>query len=311
MRSPGAARPLGKILARMGGQRGRLRHDGACMILTWPIALAVLFGALLHASWNALVKAGADKALDTALMNLIGGALAVPLIAWAGWPPAVAWPWLLGSAAIHVLYYALLTAAYRHGELALTYPLMRGAAPLLVALGSAALFGESLSSGAWAGVLAVSGGVLVLGLSRHGLESGRAVALALANACVIAAYTFVDGRGVRASGNAVGYVATVFLLNALPFGAIVVAQRGWRVLAAHARSRAPLAAVGAAASVGSYGIALWAMTRAPVASVAALRETSVLFAALIGAWQLHERFTPRRAIGTAAILVGVAALRLG
>lgn len=295
----------------MGGQRGRLRDDADFMTLTWPIALAVLFGALLHASWNALVKAGADKALDTALMNLIGGLLALPLVAWAGFPVAAAWPWLLGSMVIHVLYYALLTAAYRHGELALTYPLMRGTAPLLVALGSAALFHEALSPASWAGVLGVCGGVLVLGLSRHGLESGRAVVFALANAVVIAAYTVLDGHGVRASGNAVGYVAMVFLLNALPFGAIVVARRGWSRLAQHARERGALAAVGAAASLGSYGIALWAMTRAPVASVAALRETSVLFAALLGAWHLHERFTPRRAIGTAAILAGVAALRLG
>jgi len=281
------------------------------MNLTWPIALAVLFAALLHASWNALVKSGADKAMDTATMNLIGGLIALPVIAWAGWPVAAAWPWLIGSAAVHVVYYALLTAAYRHGELALTYPLMRGVAPLLVAVTSVAAFGEPLSPPAWAGVVAVSGGVLVLGLSRHGLESGRAVTLALANALVIAVYTVIDGQGVRASGQAASYVATVFVLNALPFGALVLARRGWRPLARHVRSRAPVAALGAVASIGSYGIALWAMTRAPVASVAALRETSVLFAALIGAWQLHERFTPRRALGTAAIVAGIAALRLG
>jgi phosphonate utilization associated putative membrane protein len=281
------------------------------MTLTWPIALAVLFGALLHASWNAMVKSGADKAMDTATMNLIGGLMALPVVALAGWPPAAAWPWLLASAAIHVVYFSLLTAAYRHGELALTYPLMRGAAPLLVALASVAAFGEAVSPMGWAGVLAVCGGVLVLGLTRHGLESGRAVALALANAVVIAAYTVVDGLGVRAGGTAAAYVAMVFVLNALPFGVVVLARRGWRPLVQHARRRAPVAALGAAASIGSYGIALWAMTRAPVASVAALRETSVLFAALIGAWQLHERFTPRRALGTAAIVAGVAALRLG
>jgi phosphonate utilization associated putative membrane protein len=281
------------------------------MTLTWPIALAVLFGALLHASWNALVKSGADKALDTALMNLVAAVLALPLVLVAGWPSAAAWPWLLASAAVHVAYYSLLTAAYRHGELALTYPLMRGSAPLLVALGSVAFFREPLTVAGWAGVIGICGGVLVLGLSRHGLESGRAVLFALANAVVIATYTVVDGIGVRASGNALGYVATLFLLNALPFGTLVLARRGWRPLAQHARLRTPLAAMGAAASVGSYGIALWAMTRAPVASVAALRETSVLFAALLGAWHLHERFTPRRALGTAAILAGVAALRLG
>src|SRR3954469_26003043 len=146
------------------------------MILTWPTPLAVLFGALLHASWNALVKSGADKAMDTAAMNLIGGLMAIPIIAMVGWPPAAAWPWLLASAAVHVAYFALLTAAYRHGELALTYPLMRGAAPLLVALVSVAAFAEPLSPAGWAGVTGVCGGVLVLGLSRHGLDSGRAVA---------------------------------------------------------------------------------------------------------------------------------------
>jgi len=281
------------------------------MNLTWPVALAVLSSALLHAGWNALVKAGSDKALDTALLNLVGGLLALPLLAAAGWPPAAAWPWLLASALVHVGYYALLTAAYRHGELSLTYPLMRGAAPLLVALASVAAFGERLSPLSWAGVLGVSLGVLVLGGVRPGHESGRAVTLALANAVVIAAYTIVDGHGVRASGNAVAYVAALFLLNALPFGALVLARRGWRPAWEHGRRRAPMAALGAAASLGAYGIALWAMTRAPVASVAALRETSVLFAALLATWQLQERFTPQRALGTAVILAGVAALRLG
>ncbi len=180
-----------------------------------------------------------------------------------------------------------------------------------MALSSVVAFGEPLSAAGWIGVLGVSCGVLVLGLSRHGLESGRAVTLALANAAVIALYTVIDGRGVRASGNALGYVALVFLLNGLPFGALVLARRGWPTARAHALRRAPVATLGAAASLGAYGIALWAMTRAPIASVAALRETSVLFAALIGTWQLHEAFTPRRALGTAVILAGVAALRLG
>jgi phosphonate utilization associated putative membrane protein len=281
------------------------------MNLTWPVALAVLASALLHAGWNALVKAGSDKALDTALLNLVGGLLALPLLAAAGWPAAAAWPWLLASALVHVGYYALLTAAYRHGELSLTYPLMRGAAPLLVALASVAAFGERLSPLSWAGVLGVSLGVLVLGGPRPGRGSGRAVTLALANAVVIATYTIIDGHGVRASGNAVGYVAALFLFNALPFGALVLARRGWRPAWQHGRRRAPMAALGAAASLGAYGIALWAMTRAPVASVAALRETSVLFAALLATWQLQERFTPQRALGTAVILAGIAALRLG
>jgi len=283
------------------------------MSLTWPIALAVLFAALLHAGWNALVKSGSEKSLDTAWINAFAALWALPLLAAFGGPAAAAWPWLLASATVHIAYYLLLGAAYRHGELTLAYPLMRGVAPLLVALGSTALFGEPLSGPAWAGVLCISGGVLVLGSAGAGAgrESGRGVTLALANALVIAAYTVVDGHGVRASGNAAGYVAALFLLNALPFGLLVLARRGWASVWRHGRRRAPLAALGAAASVGSYGIALWAMTRAPVATVAALRESSVLFAALLGAWQLRERLTPRRALGTLVLLAGIAALRLG
>jgi drug/metabolite transporter (DMT)-like permease len=151
----------------------------------------------------------------------------------------------------------------------------------------------------------------VLGLSRHAMESPRAVGFALLNAVVIAAYTVVDATGVRASGNALQYVATLFVLNGLPFGLVVLARRGWATAVPYARQRAPLALAGALASFGSYAIALWAMTHAPVATVAALRETSVLFAALLGTWLLKEAFTPRRAIGTVVILGGVMALRLG
>lgn len=281
------------------------------MSLTWPVAAAVLFGALLHAGWNAMVKSSSDKALDTAVIHLFGSVLALPLVLVVGLPPAASWPFIAASVTIHIGYYAALTGAYRHGELGLTYPLMRGTAPLLVALSSALALGESLTPLAWAGVLGVSCGVLALGLSRHAMDSPRAVAFALANAVVIAVYTVVDALGARTSGNALQYVAALFVLDGWPFGLLVLRRRGWRVAWPYARRRAPLALVGAAASLGSYGIALWAMTRAPVATVAALRETSVLFAALLGSWLLKEAFTARRALGTAVIVAGVMALRLG
>jgi len=280
------------------------------MALTWPVVAAVLFGAMLHAGWNALVKSSTDKALDTALIHLLGSVVAVPLVLLVGWPPASAWPFLVASLVIHVGYYTALTGAYKHGDLGLTYPLMRGTAPLLVALSATVTLGETLSPLAWTGVLAVSAGVLTLGLSTHAFEAPKAVRFALVNAVIIAVYTVVDALGVRASGQALQYVATLFLLDGWPFALIVFMRRRGAVLP-YARKRWPIALGGAIASLGSYGIALWAMTQAPVATVAALRETSVLFAVLLGVWFLKEVFTPRRVIGTCAIVAGVMALRLG
>ncbi|MDB5956364.1 phosphonate utilization protein [Ramlibacter sp.] len=241
------------------------------MVLTWPIVAAVLFGALLHASWNAMVKSSADKALDTALIHLTGSLVALPLLLLVGLPAAGSWPFILASVVIHIGYYIALTGAYRHGDLGLTYPLMRGTAPLLVALSAAFTVGESLSALSWLGVLGVSCGVLALGLSRHAMDSPRAVAFALTNAVVIAVYTVVDALGARASGNPLQYVIALFALDGWPFALMVLHRRGWAVASHYARARAPLALVGAIASLGSYGIALWAMTRAPVATVAALR----------------------------------------
>jgi len=281
------------------------------MTLTWPIVAAVLFGAVLHASWNALVKSSEDKALDTALIHVLGSAVAVPFLIFVGLPPSASWPFIAGSLTIHIAYYIALTGAYKHGDLGLTYPLMRGTAPLLVALSAAATVGESLSPLSWAGVLGVSCGVLTLGLSSHAFASPRAVGFALANAVVIATYTVVDALGSRTSGEPLAYVLTLFALDGWPFALIVIARRRGANVLPYARKRWPLALAGAVASLGSYGIALWAMTRAPVATVAALRETSVLFAALIGTWFLKEAFTMRRAAGTAAIVAGVMALRLG
>jgi phosphonate utilization associated putative membrane protein len=281
------------------------------MILTWPVVGAVLFGALLHASWNALVKSSSDKALDTAVIHILGSVIALPFALLVGWPIAAAWPFILTSVVIHIAYYIALTGAYKHGDLGLTYPLMRGTAPLLVALSATLTVGETLSPLSWAGVIGVSCGVLALGLSRHALDSPRAVSFALANAVVIAIYTVVDALGARASGNPLEYVLALFVLDGWPFGLMVLLRRGGAVAWPYARKRWPIATLGAAASLGSYGIALWAMTRAPVATVAALRETSVLFAALLGTWFLKEAFNLRRAAGTAVIVAGVMALRMG
>ena len=290
------------------------------MTLTGPIVLAVLFGALLHASWNALIKSAPDKSLDTALIHSLGFVIAVPLLTITGLPPPAAWPYILTSTLVHIGYYIALAGAYKHGDLSLTYPLMRGCAPLLVALSSHAVIGESISPTAWGGVAAICTGVILLGLSPASLHAaeghrGKAVRYALSNAAIIAVYTVVDGLGVRASGNAAAYLATLFLFDGIPYMLLVMwrrrgAGKGREALAYMAR-RWKIACLGMIASVGSYGIALWAMTRAPVAAVAALRETSVLFAALIGTLWLREAFGRHRAAGTAVLVAGVIALRFG
>lgn len=280
------------------------------MALTWPVVLAVLFGAFLHASWNVLVKSSTDKALDTALINLLASFLAIPMVWWLGWPPMHAWPFIGASIVIHIGYYVALSGAYRHGELGLTYPLMRGSAPLLVALSASVTLGETLSAMSWIGVVGICLGVLTLGLSKHVFDAPKAVQFALVNAVIIASYTVVDALGVRATGSAMQYVATLFLFDGWPFALIVFARRHWTV-GPYIRRRWAVCLGGAAASIGSYGVALWAMTQAPVATVAALRETSVLFAALLGVWLLKEVFTLRRAVGTLVIVTGIMALRLG
>lgn len=289
------------------------------MALTWPIVGAVLFAALLHASWNALIKSGSDKALDTALIHVMGCAVGAALVLAVGLPRAEALPWLAMSLVVHVGYYIALAGAYRHGDLGLTYPIMRGSGPLLVALvlgaSGGAFIDEKISAATWLGVAGISGGVLLVGLSPSapGGNHRRALQFALLNACIIAAYTIIDGIGVRASGDALQYVALLFTLDGLPYFLLVMHRRGragrpaaW----AHMRKRWPLALLGTCASLGSYGIALWAMTRAPVAAVAALRETSVLFAVLIGTRLLKEPFGVRRAAGTICVVGGVMALRL-
>ena len=290
------------------------------LALTLPVTLIVLLGALLHASWNALVKSSADKSLDTALIHILGGAVALPLVVVAGLPPQASIPYLAASIIIHIGYYIALAGAYKHGDLGLTYPIMRGLAPLLVAVVSGLIIGEHLPMLGWLGIAGISIGVLLVGLSRAMFANDAhrsALVFALSNAVIIAIYTVVDGLGVRVAvqsdGSALQYVATLFLFDGFPYFIFVMSQRkaqqrvdAWTYM----RGRWPLALMGTLASLGSYGIALWAMTQAPVATVAALREVSVLFAALLGAVLLKEVFGLQRGEGTLLILGGVAALRL-
>lgn len=271
--------------------------------------LLVLLGAALHAGWNALVKSGADKLLDTALVVAGSSALALLALPVLPLPAPESWPMLAASAVIHLAYFSLVAAAYRAGDMSLAYPLMRGTPPLLVALLAGTLLGEHLGPVGWLGVALVSGGVLAMALRRGARAETRPVALALANALVIAGYTLVDGLGVRASGHALSYTLWVFVLSAALF-LPVVAWRRPGALAAHLRGRWRIALGGGLCTLGSYAFALWAMTQAPIAAVAALRETSILFGVTLAAFALRERPGLARLAGAAAVAAGAAALRL-
>ncbi len=276
------------------------------MELTLPVAAAVLGAALLHAAWNTLVKASEDKELDTYAVAAGCGLIAAVVLPFLPMPAPASWPWLAGSAAVHILYFVFLAGAYRYGELSYVYPIMRGGGPMIVAASGAAVFAEALGGGQWLGVLLVCGGVVAFASGAH---DRRATLFALANAAVIGAYTLIDAQGVRASAAPASYTLWFFAANALVIIAMGWLKRGSavpRYLGRHWRR----ALLGGACSVGSYGIALWAMTRAPVALVAVLRETSVIFAAVLAALVLKEKLTRRRLFATGAVLAGLILLRI-
>jgi drug/metabolite transporter (DMT)-like permease len=276
------------------------------MELTLPVTLAVLGGALLHAAWNALVKAAEDKELDTYAVAAGCGIFALLALPFLPLPAQAAWPWLAGSVAVHVLYFLFLAGAYRYGEFSYVYPLMRGGGPMIVAASGILVFAEVLRRSEWLGVALICGGILALASGAH---DRRATLFALANAIVIGAYTLIDAEGARASAAPVSYTLWFFLANAGVILAMGSARRG-REMTLYLRRHWRRALFGGACSVGSYAIALWAMTRAPVALVAALRETSVIFAALIAALVLKEKLTRRRLLATGAVLAGLVLLRI-
>jgi drug/metabolite transporter (DMT)-like permease len=271
---------------------------------------AVLLGAVLHAAWNAIVKSGSDKLMTTILVVAGSGVLALAALPALPLPAAASWPFLLASSLVQLLYLALVAAAYAATDMSRAYPLMRGLAPALVALAGTVFLGERLAPLAWAGVAMISCGVFAMASGAPaGEPSRKGTLLALINAAVIASYTLIDGAGVRRSGAPVAYATWLFLLNALPLVAWVLLARG-RAFLAYAARHWRLGLVGGVGNLGSYGLALWAMTHAPVALVAALRETAILFGMAIAALFLGERLGPARLAAAALIVAGAASLRL-
>ena len=282
--------------------------------MTWDVTLAVLFAAAIHAGWNALVKRGANPLFETTLLHAAVAPLALIGVSVLPAPGPTAWLCLLASTAVHCLYYFALASAYRHADLSVAYPILRGSAPMFTALLGVLALGEQPAALGWLGIAGVCGGVLTIGGARARgiapIARTRAIQWALATAATIVAYTLIDSVGARSAPSAWSYIAWLALIQG-PSMALLVSVRQGRALWAYAGTRGltPLAA--GTASMLAYGIALWAMTRAPVALVAALRESSVLFALLIARFMLGEQLDRSRWIGAGAILAGVFALRLG
>ena len=273
----------------------------------------VLLAAVLHASWNALVKSGGDPFLRLAIVNLTQSLVVLPLVPFVAVPAVEAWPWLLASVAAHMAYYFLLAGGYRVGDLSHVYPIARGVAPPLVALGALAAAGEVLSPLGILAVILVCLGIWIVAGRQSAVDAfGRKQPLLLALGCgvAIAAYTVADGMGGRASGDVLGYVVWLFLLDGWPFTLVVVLMRGTGNLRATLPAAWKPAVGGGVMSVVAYGLVIWAMSTAPMAYVSALRETSVLLAAGIGTLILGEPFGRRRLLAAGLVVIGVAILQL-
>lgn len=277
------------------------------------VFIAVLAAAACHAGWNALIKGGGDPLMTTAIVTIAAGVVGVPFWPLVGLPLPAAWPWVAASVIVHVFYFATLIEAYRHGDLSQVYPIARGGAPLMTGFASTLIIGEHLAPIAWGGLILLVVGVLLLSLRGDDALAKfntRGIGYALATAVSICAYTMVDGIGARVSGNAPGYTMAIFLGCSLAMAGYLMARRGVAVFG-HARPQWRIGLFGGALQVVSYGIAIWAMTVAPIAIVAALRETSVLFGALIAVVVLKEPLRPVRLVAALLIVAGLIALRVG
>ncbi|HEY6703846.1 MAG TPA: EamA family transporter, partial [Xanthobacteraceae bacterium] len=251
---------------------------------------AVLIAAACHAGWNATIKGGLDPLATTVVISIGAAVVAAALLPVVGLPAGAAWPWCAASVLIHLVYFAALIESYRAGDMGQVYPIARGSAPLMTAVVTTALVGERLGLAGWSGIILLVAGVMLLSL-RGGRDLTRldrkAVGFALFTAVTICAYSVVDGLGARHAGSANAYSVALFVGIGPVMVIYALARRGREVIPAM-RRHWRLGLAGGTLQLGSYDIAIWAMTVAPIAIVAALRETSVLFGALIAIMFLKE-----------------------
>lgn len=274
------------------------------------VLIPVLAAAVLHASWNAMLKTGADRLWWMTMLCVVDGLAAAALLPFVPPPAPESWPYIVGSAAIHVVYQFLLLRTYAKGDFSQTYPIARGSAPMLVALGGFLIVGERLSAAEWLGVALVSAGLIGLAF-QNGRFHREAAPAALLTGVSIAAYSVADGIGGRLAANALAYLGWMSVIWSLAMLAIYLYARGWRSLAARPRRDVAAAGAGGLMAIGGYGIIIWAMTVSPMGPVSALRETSVVFAAVIARVFLRERLSILRIAACVIVAVGAVCLALG
>ena len=272
---------------------------------------AVLLAAACHAGWNAAIKTGLDPLSSTVLITSGAGIVSFALMPFVGLPPAAAWGWVAASIVIHLFYFIGLSEAYQTGDLGQVYPLARGAAPLMTATATTLLLGEHLGVAGWLGIVTLALGVLLLSLrGGRGLTvDRRAVGFALFTALTICLYSVVDGIGGRTAINPHPYTLAVFAGNGVVMAVYFLIRRGTKPVIPMLRTW-PVGLIGGSLQVLSYGIAIWAMTLAPIALVAALRETSVLFGAAIAIVFLKEPLRAARVVAAVMIVCGLVLIRL-
>ncbi|MCB0324225.1 MAG: EamA family transporter [Bdellovibrionales bacterium] len=273
--------------------------------------IAVLLAAVLHAGWNTLVKTSRSSFLTIAMLQLLLALAVVPLVPLVAPPDRASWPYLGLSVLIHLAYQVFLSLALRHGDLSLAYPIARGSGPVFVTLFAPMAVDEPLTQQGVGGIVAIFIGICLVAF-KPGIEFSqvrRGVVYAVATGALIAMYTVADGMGARVSGAVGGYIVWLYLLEGAAIGLLAFLVQP-RQLIEHARMHWRRAAAGAAMAGGAYGIVIWALTESEMAYIAALRESSVVFAALIGALFLHEPFGHRRVIGSAIVSGGIVVLSL-
>jgi len=266
----------------------------------------VLMAALAHALWNSIVKGSRDHLLMLGAIRSVGLVIGGIVACFVPLPTAASLPFLLMAATVHYVYYACMLNAYRLGDLSQVYPISRGMAPLVVTILGIFIAGEYLNGWKLSPILLISAGLVSLSFSRGKPPSG-AVAFAIATGLAIAGYTFLSGLGIRLAGSALSYIA--WLEITAGSGIVIAATvRRRSTIVEFTRSHWQIGMMAGVLSVGAYSISLWAMTRLPMAPVAALRETSVIFASLIGVFSLKEKFSLPRFAAACAVAIGIVVL---